>query len=273
MKKAFRMTESLTSPRQYLKALIVNEKASAHGRNSERLARSLGMSTSSVKMILSGKRRLQIDQAHRIAEALRLSASEQAQLEALTLLEQAKTAQAQRYYRRRLRDLKKDMSTRFAVSAKSFLDSWKIPALLIYLIDIAKVSEQGLAAVDFEQVRASFGFDRAFVERTLAAWEKQGLLEIRKDQKIHFAFDRLGGLIARKAFVKATIQEGLRRIESDWDKPDTRFEASTLSLDADEIPNFLAEYKALVDKYVALDSKPNAEKTIVQVCLQMFRVL
>lgn len=264
---------SYSSVQRYLQDRFQLEKAQGKGVTLAKFASQLGMSGSMFNMIIEGSRKLSVEKAHDIAQAFRMTYEEEEYFEALLLSEQAPAGQMS-FYRRRLNRLKKSMSVqRVSTSLNFILSQWYLPALLIYLVDIAELQDHGLSQAQYDAIEQKFRIQRKDIDRAISEFRKAGFLTLKTGEKPHIVFSKLTTKIPQKAFIKSAIQESLRRVETDFENSETAFHSHTFSIHQDTIPELVSEYKALIEKHMASFDSADQTSMVVQTGFQLFPVI
>ncbi len=232
-----------------------------------RFAKAFGLSRSHLSMVLSGDRGLSLGNIHGIAHALHLKQSDHERWEALVLFGQAKDDFERNYYRGKLGFTRRPRATSaISTPSRALVAAWYIPALLVYLIDI------GAAEADLAVLAAKLRIDDAALQRTIAALQDEGLLAFRQRGSVHISFNRLTTLVSNKRFLRQVFEEGLRQLDSQFTSDRCFFNGTTFSVAEDDIQQFIADYKVLLDRYITA-APGNGVKRIVQANIQFFPVL
>lgn len=274
-----------SSYRSYLRAILKDRQAQLKSSTTRLAAKKFGMSQSLLKMVLSGKRDLQINHIHSIAHTLRLGPEQHSFFEALVLHEQSSADIEKRFYQKRINQIRRSMRTHKGetplklktVSHRHIVQSWSTPALLIYLLDFVKVAESGLAQLAQpgikNEIQNRFGMNQETFATFVQQCEESGLLKFHPDEKIHLSFERLGQVLQRQNYFKNLLQEIQKRMDQDWGKSNTAFESHVFSISEDQIPHLLADYKKLMEKYMAIHAQDISLPKILQISFQMFPVV
>lgn len=268
--------QSFKSYRKYLNDLFLEEKHSTSGVTLAKFAQAFDMSLSALKMIMSGSRNLTVRNIHVIADALRLDEGSHQYFESLVLYEQSSSKGEKAFYKRRLKLLKKDQvnsTNSVRLSESRIISHWYYPALLIYLIDISKITEHNvLSELDFATISDSFRVSEPDIRKAVEHFKALGLLQAKTEEKIHFIFDKVSTTYPHRRYIKDVVGEGLRRMEQDFESRHSYFKAHTFTLKKGELQTLKEEYAGLIDRYMALASKDAMDLEVVQVNCQMFPI-
>lgn len=221
-------------------------------------AKKLKMSPSALHMLLDGKRDLTVHNIHRMANALGLTEGEEDFFSALVHFEQAEEKNERSFYEKKLKISKVQSQVQLLrVSNKELLSDWFLPTLLIYALDQTDSGEQG-DRFDYAKIYAQLGLSADRAKSIFGYLSDLGILvEDREAGKIHIVFDKLSPSFSKKNFLKKLLNEVQRRIETDFQSTESYFEAHTLNLCSDRFAEFIADYKALLERYIALGPKSN----------------
>ena len=246
-----------SSFRAYLRDIFQSEKAESGRVTLSSFAKLFGLSGPALQMILTGSRNLTLANTHRIARALKLRDLELDFFEALVLREQAETKEVRRYYAKRLVTLSQQSGTkRVRLSERKILGDWRVPALLIYLIDFVA----NLPEAERKAALKKFAKNLALSESSLVALtsylESSGIISSSPGGGIHIEFDRLASRVTQKQYVKSIIQEMVHRVDSDFDLGAAIFRAFVVAVPVDDIEALRDDIVAAVEKRMAMQVKP-----------------
>lgn len=235
---------SYSSYRKFLADYLKEQKAFTKSFNQVKLAKKLGLSPSSLKMIQSGARNLTVHQIHNFASCLGLNPQEHEFFESLVHHEQAEGVAEKRFYKRKLSSAAGTSAKSTRLQFQDMLREWFIPAVLIHVID-----NEG--SVDFALVAKRLGISEARVAETIENLKKLGVLEVHKSQKIHFVMDKFAPHFSKQIYMKKMIPVLQARIERDFHSTTNYFESHTLSLSEAQFRSWLEDYKSLLERYMA----------------------
>lgn len=260
-----------SSYRTYLKEYYELEKASGRQARQASLAKAFGMSPAGLNLILTGKRNLTVEGIHDIARALKFTTAERDYFEALVLAEQTENANTRIFYSRRLKKIESGTKVKRArISDRSVLSAWSLPALLIYLIDVERISERSLAPRRVSALASRFKLNESQVKEVLEKFLEARLLQIKPEEQIHFVFSKVANQGPEKTFIRETIKESLDRVEKSYGSDDSFFFSSAFSIDSEKIPAFREKLKSVIDHYIAHDPAAAKELRILQTNIQFF---
>lgn len=186
-------------------------------------------------MLVAGKRQFTIPQIHRIAARLKLSYEEQTYWNALVLRSQATLPEEKSFYERQIASLKatsgKTPSTtpRVAFSTNVPGEDWYIPALMVYLLDVAKVQDAPLNPASIQKMANKLGTSEETIRSILKRLEAIGVLR-HKNGSVVLSLDNIKSPISGKRFVRKITEEALGQIKSNYGREDAFFFASAVSL-------------------------------------------
>lgn len=126
---------SYTDHRLFLKDWFLEQKRGPAGFSYEKFSRLAGLASPNyMKLVIEGKRNLTVSNIHQVARALVLDFDETQYFEALTLLRQGKTDCEAKYFKNRLRTLRRTKPTASVkVSQMDLLGLWYFPVVVVAL--------------------------------------------------------------------------------------------------------------------------------------------
>lgn len=259
--------------KSFLSDRFFAEKNQGQGITLAKFAKRFDMSGSMFKMILDGQRNLSIQKCHEIGSAFNMSFQEREYFEALVLLDSADKSQTS-FYNQRLGKIKKATSSnRRSTSLNAVLSQWFLPGLLLYIVDVLQVEGQSLQEEHLQELSQKFSLSRHALEQAIRILEAANLFQFKANEKPHIVFSKVTSSTPQKAYVKSSIQEGLNRVDKEFDDgKNSVFLNHTLAISPEDLESFTQEYKTLLDKYIeAFDEK--SANVIMQVNLQAFPVV
>jgi transcriptional regulator with XRE-family HTH domain len=237
----------------------------------------LGLGASTLKMILSGKRKLTVHQALKVARALRLPEEESVILETLALRDSATTTWERAYFGRRLQRQKKELKVRtIRTSDKTLLGDPLALPLLVYLMERGagvKGSEASSGEIDYADLAKRFGAKADRLRDLVRHFDQSGVLSASGDGKHHVSFDRISHKIQQKAYVKSMLGEALRRVDEEYDKEPSAFACYTLATSEDALNRLREDLKSVMNRYMSESPSQDGEWQIAQACFQLFPVV
>ncbi len=255
---------SFSSYRAFLIAYQEEQRAHSASMNQAKIAKKLGIGASTLKMILSGKRNLTVHNVHSFAAAMGLGPKEHEYFEALVLHEQAVSSAEKRFYKRRLQSTRETSAKPARLNLQDVLKEWYIPAVLIHIIDSSAPFDQAKAA-------AKLGVPASRIAETVDTLRKLGIIEEHKGRKTHFVLDKFAPHFSKQIYLKKLLPVIQQRVESEFHSPGSYFESHTLSISEAQFKDFLADYKALLEKYLGQDSEEATK--VYQIFVSAFPVL
>ena len=263
---------SYTKTTDYLNAFYEMQKGVFEKYSKEQFATYLGLSTSHLKMILNGSRKLTIETIHKIANRLNLGHKERRYFEAMALCEQASSGEEKAYYQQRLDEevINSQVSLK-KYAGRDLFNEWFYPALLLYLVDVNKSDIEQLETTKIDDLCRRLMITSTDFERFLS-FINTDELNINHDQKLHILFDRLKGTVTKSTYIRDNILKSLERLEGSFSSKDHIFATDTISIASSEISNFRNDYYELIDIYIGKELSDSEETKILQCCLQAFPV-
>jgi uncharacterized protein (TIGR02147 family) len=238
-------------------------------------AASLGLSTSGLHMLLSGKRKLTAQQVQRLARALRMSPTERDYLDTLFLREQADDDDSKRYYDEKLSTLAKCRRIRrLRRSDKSLLASWRLPALLVYLWDRdGSSSRNGLEPDDMSEIARRLGVSEAQLSGWLSQCRKAGLIDTAKDGQTHVILDGMTRQLPQKSYLRDVLAELARRVDRSFSDPLHLLRAFTFSIEPERLDALRADLGALFESYMVRPTAGSKTAAVVTAFVGVFPAL
>lgn len=255
--------------RAYLNAVILQESSLSGGISMARFAEAFGVSRSALSMLLNGQRDLTVANIHRIATVLRLDQNDHEYFEALVLKCQAQDEGERHYYEIKLQ--KKHQSVRcqtITTPSKTLISEWFIPAILIYLLDIDDDPEH------LYRIAEGLSISKQHLDAVIESLRQEGYLSYKGKGNVHIAFNRVTHKISSQQYLKAVMHESQKRMDKSFYDEHSHFLAHCFSIPETAIAEFVSEYKALLQKYMASgDGKEETKRRIMQISTQFYAVL
>lgn len=264
---------SYSNYRLFLKDLIEHKKKNDSSFSVSKLAEKIGMSHSLIKMVLTGHRNLSGEPLFKMLSALNFNFEEKVFFEVLVQENQASSQEEREFHKKRRQEAKKESKVSSQRIGKEFaLDQWYYPALLLYLLDIERVSEKKFSDIDCERIQKIFSMSKEELNCMLQSFEDSGYLNIQEDGKIQFCLDNVGSTMKRQSFILKVIEESLQRGKDSFNGEGNYFSADTISISQSEIQNFVKDYQHLISKYIGRDLIESDQTKITQLAFQMFSI-
>lgn len=234
----------------------------------ERYAAKLGLGVSTLKMILSAQRKPTVHHVLSVARTLRLSLSETSYLETLVLKDAAKTSWETAYYTRLLAEKKKHVQlSNISTSDKELISESEVLPLLIYFME-------SKGQIDSTWLSKELNVSRQRVEELIGRFQKSEILQKRTvGDAFHVAFDKLTHRTLQKKFLQKVLLETIKKIDSEYEKPESLFVNYTFSATPQLLLELQIELKNLMEKYLALPPGDNNSLTVAQACFQVYPVI
>ncbi len=257
----------------FLRATFEQSKRGAPNLTIDKFADELGVGTSSLKMIFSGKRTPTVHLALSAARALKLSPAETSYLETLVLKDAARDEWERSYYSRNLKKLKRELRVvRVNTSQKELLaDPLALP-LLVYLLELKQKQSEVSTESSHKELAKKFDCHPDRIRDLLAVFERTGALETKSDGSIHVVFDKMNHRGLQKKYLKNLLDQAAKKIETDYDSPNSHFTGYTFTASNDALRRLKMELKSVMERYIAEATETDAEIQIAQACFQIFPV-
>lgn len=263
---------SYSSYRAYLRDLLAAEKRENSAATFVRVGKAFGMSGPALQMIVSGTRNLSIHSVYRIARVLKFTPQEIEYFEALVLHEQAKSEDERAYHESKLNRIRSGVEpAHVRVPSAVMFSRWFVPALLVYLTEVHE--QRGGEGVDCEAIARQFGVPAEDIASILDKLRAAGILSLSpQGRKFHFQPDKLVNSFSQKRFMASLLAEAQKRVETEFTSPTSFFSADTFAIPASTIRSFVLDYKALVQRYMALAPTQEKGVAIMQCAIELFPV-
>jgi len=230
-------------------------------------AKRLGVGSSSLKMILSRKRKPTIHQMLTVARTLRLSPAETSYLETLTLKDAAQGDWEKAYYAASLKAKKKELKlSTLSTSQPSLLTN---PLALPILVDLLESKSQ---EIDCEMLAKRFKSTPAQVRHLIADLQKNEILNQKPDGHFHVAFDKFGHKPLQKKYLQRILAEASRKIETDYEKKDSMFINYVMNMTPEMMVNLQLDLKQIMVKYMNEEIVDQANRQIAHASFQLYPV-
>jgi transcriptional regulator with XRE-family HTH domain len=257
-----------SSTKEFIKSSFVLAKKHNPSLNVERYAKRLGLGVSTLKMILSGKRRPTVYQTLSVARDLRLSSGEIAYLEALSLHEAAKDSWQKAYYAKLLAAKKKDVKvSTIHTSQKKLLSDPIILPLLVYLM--GRKPEE----IDYFKLAKELRVSEKRVIELVNYFKANEILLSQSEGQHHVAFDKLSHRVVQKNYQKSLLTDVAGRIDTEYDNPTSLFLSYTFSATEEMLLQLQIDLKNIMTKYMAEDVRNESKIQIAQACFQVLPVI
>lgn len=262
---------SYQSCQDFLRDAYKDAKVSQASFTIERYASAIGLGGSTLKMILSGKRRLTVSHVHRIAKALKLSRAELGYLEALSLKEGARQGFEKKAHSKKMSRVKKwNKVETVRISERGLLSEPFILPLLIYLQDIRRSFDGELTKSELLVLEENFGISR---DRILASFNriKKSVARPLTASKLesHFVIDQVAHQLDQETYVRKWLMEASERVGRNYRSSKDLFNFSTISIAEEDLSSIRADMKEVLNKYLERSSKKNM---VIQVGIQIMEV-
>jgi uncharacterized protein (TIGR02147 family) len=254
--------------RQFIVQSFERSKEGNSALTIERYAKRLGLGGSSLKMIMSGKRRPTVHQTLAIARGLRLSSEDTAYLETLTLREAAPDKWQKAYYSKKLSEKKKEsrLST-FQTSQQELLADPIVLPLLVYFME-SKGTD-----INYSKIAKDLRVSEERVKQLISDFKKNEVLRSQPDGRFHVAFDKLSHRLQQKKYQKAVLNEASNRMESEYDSATSLFVSYSFAATDETLLKLQMDLKNLMAKYMGEEIDDSDGKHIAQACFQIFSMI
>jgi uncharacterized protein (TIGR02147 family) len=261
--------------RTFLKDRLVATKENNPKMNLGVFAKKMGLSQSSLNMILSGQRNLTVENIFSVAKFLKLSPVEHDYFENMVLRDQSEEGTPhRRYYEVKLKKIRRFAKIEnISVTDKTLLSNWRIPALLIYLMDRKRQPSEELSQDEIRHIANRIQLPGKEIEKLMQKFFKSGLLSYTSDKQLHIEFDKLSSKISQKNYVSSIHGEFQKRVDEIFDDQNSIYRGFVFSLRKEAIPNFRDDILALYERYMADIDKDVRKNILVQSIAGMFPVI
>jgi uncharacterized protein (TIGR02147 family) len=244
--------------RHYLRDVMTYEKEASKATLAS-MGKLFGMSAPALQMVHRGERNLSVHKVYKITRVLKFSSEQTEYFEALVLKEQAENADEACYYDGKLLRMRgKSDLKRLRVSDPVLFSRWYIPALMLYLVEIAPGGE-----VSMEVLSQEFSVPKEELEIAVRELRNSGLLSVTAQGQFRIQADKISSTVSQKKFLKSFLDEVSRRVDSEFKSPDSFFTSDTMTLSLSHFRSFVSEHRSLVEKYMGM-SVPACERAVFQ---------
>ena len=260
---------SFQSPLAYLTAVIDLERRTRKDFSLAKIASDMGLSRSGLSLILNGRRRILHTQIHPMARALHLDGSSREHWEAMCLRDLSDCDDDRNWYEAKLRRaLEQRLSVGLRTPSQSLAAAWFVPALLVYLIDLAG------STLSPEDIALRMGLPVGEVKSALDSLAQEGFLHWKGAGNVHIAFERLAASVAAKRYLKQVYSEGARRMERHFDDRQCYFASHAFAMSKAHTAQWIASYKSLIERWIAAPPCPeDPNGQVVMSAIQFFPVV
>lgn len=261
------MIYQYASAQEYLITVFQRLRAGNEVISIEQFAKRIGIGGSTLKMILSGRRKPTIHHVLSFSRAFRLSDDETSYLEALVSKEYARNKWEENYYKQRLKEKEKAIriSTTTVANKELLSDVIALPLLV-------EILESNSSTIDSKQLAQKFDTDEVRIRKLIVTFEKYELLQKQEDGQFHIAFDKLNHRILQKKYISNLLSEAAKRVQSEYDSPTSLFVGYAFSAANDSLIQLQIDLKMLMEKYMAAGTPDPGQRIIAQACFQIFPI-
>lgn len=243
----------------------------------EKLAISLGLKSSTLKMILTGKRKLSIHHIYPISKKLKLTEKEITYLETLVLLDKQKEETAKNLVTKKLNNIKKTNRLQSVTLSKKELlaDPFVLP-VMVYLTDIKKITKfDPDTTKDIEkELSQKFKLDEKRCSQILKIIQQANSISTKESSKeVHYIYSNVTNVLNQKQYLKNWLDTSKQEIESRYHDETTFFNTTTLSLTEEQVASLKKDLKQVLEKYLGMTNTTNDPLQLTQVNTQMFSLL
>lgn len=262
------------SYRIFLERRLALEKENDPQFTLAKLAEHLGLSTSNLSMIVSGKRNLQVTSLLKLAKALRWNAFETDLFESMMRRDDAASEEERVFYSERVHRLWKALAkstpkghsdrlqhVQVSLPSARLLDKWFYPAVVVFLLDAQNAQPGGLEALT-QTVAKRFGIPVAEANAILLHMKELGLLELADEAgkgRLHVNLSRLTHSLSERKHVRSVLKEAERIVEARYKSQDCFFTSAAFSSPQDALPALVESYKAWLDGVASAPAGSNTK--------------
>ena len=258
----------ISSTREFFENAFATSRAGNPKLTIAGYAKRVGLGTSSLKMILSGKRRPTLKQVLLLARAQRLSIAKISYLETLCLKESAASSWERSYYGQILKTKARAIHVETIATSKKVLleNSLAMPVLV-------DLMESGSSEIDVKFLADRFRAKEETIRALVEKFEREKVLRKAEAGRFHVAFDKLSHRLMQKKFIKEGLIETAKRLDVEYDNPHTLFTTYTFSATEETLLRLQMDLKALMEKYMAEDlSQSSRPREVAQANFQVFSI-
>ena len=240
----------------------------------EKYATDLEIGVSSLKMILSGKRKLTVKQALGAARALKLSPAETEHFELLALRQNSDDDWEHTYYTKKLQRQKRELKVQsINVSRRELLQDPFALRVLVYLMELKEARTAFLEQDNSAKFLArEFSTSVEKIEALLSELGRLGIFTAADERNFHVVFDRMNHRQLQKNYLKKLLVEAAQRLDKDYESPTAHFVAYTFRATDADLVNLRRDLKTLMEKYLSAEAAPGADVQIAQANVQIYPV-
>ncbi|MFN7906425.1 MAG: helix-turn-helix domain-containing protein [Pseudobdellovibrionaceae bacterium] len=231
-------------------------------------AKRIGVGVSSLKMILSGKRKPTLHQVLSLSRSQRFSYQQTSFLETMALKEMATTAWEKNYYANALKLKSKEIKLNPIPTSEQdlLLDPLSLP-ILVDLMD------SSTGTINEEKMAKRFGTSTNHIKSLVSKLASNEILQHKKDGDFHVAFDKINHRHLQKKYIKNSLVEASRHVDSDYDNPAAFFTTYTFSTKEADLLQLQMDLKNLMEKYMSEQPYSSSQpREIAQASFQIFQV-
>ena len=260
--------------REFLKDRFLATKEKNPKMNLGFVAKKLGLSQSSLNMILSGQRNLTIENIFSVAKFLKLSSVDHDYFENLVLRDQSGDETPQRrHYDMKLKQIRRTAKIEnVSVTDKTLLSNWRVPAFLIYLMDFKRDMSKELSQEDITHIANRIQLPEKEIKELMQKFFKSGLLSYTNNKQLHIEFDKLSSIISQKNYMSSIHKEFQTRIDQIFQDQNSIYRGFVFSMKKEAIPNFRTDILSLYEKYMAEIDEDVNKNILVQSIAGMFPI-
>ncbi|MBN8537722.1 MAG: hypothetical protein J0M15_11770 [Deltaproteobacteria bacterium] len=252
---------------EFFKVAFDNFKKENRLSNIERFSKKTKLGLSSLKMILSGKRRPTVSQVLSLARFFGLSNAESNYLVNLALKENAKDKWEIAFYDRNLSISKKDIKlTVVQLNNNELLATPKVLPLLIYFLEFND-------HINYELLQNQLDLSRSQIDSFFSMFLKENLITEIRDNTYHINLNQFSSIISQKNYQKKLLQDIVAKVDKEYENPKSIFLNYVLCLDETAMQGLRIDIKELLEKYMSNSINIKKKKYITQACIQIFPVI
>jgi hypothetical protein len=230
-------------------------------------AKRLGMGASSLKMILSRKRKPTIRQILTVARSLRLSVSETSYLETLALMDAAQGDWEASYYSKILKVKRQELKlSTLATDQKTLLSDTLALPVLVELLE-SKPTE-----IDILKLASRFKTTAMVMRNLIEDLQKNEILSKKPDGHFHIVFDKFGHKPLQKKYLQKVLAEASKKIETDFDRKDSLFVNYVINLTPRMMAGLQLDLKQVMLKYMNQEITDQSSRQIAQAGFQVYPI-
>lgn len=240
-----------------LRDAFANASASDRQANLKSFAKSMGIAISTLHMLLNGKRNLTLKHVQTLATSLKLAETERSFIETLFLRDYSRKIKvkgaiesSRSHYANRLQDLRDAAHMdRVRYVDRFTLSDWRIPALLIYLLDVFDANLSNSEQADWQVLSERFQLPEKTIREWVDRLQNLGFVKFNSKEGQYIIMDGVARCIPQTKYLTSVLRQFLHRISSHYTDPLHVFRSFTFFIAPEDLPSLKAELNDIFERY------------------------